>query len=532
MLTRPQVGSTIAGLNPRVKLVRFMDPVTKMHQSTPVAPRPSQQPSLRAAALRLILQGRQRSNLRRHFLRSVVRTAVLAAGDIAVLLLVVGIGGVLVSAPPPLGSLGAILALRGAAGQLLHPVPLAAALVIGLAVTGNYGPGDRRRDPGTLLYGTVLALGLSTWFEFWNVASPSMVLEFAILSLSVWLGLYVGGIAIERVVSRVKRTEATLSYAVLVGTAEECASTDLVRALKQEGEIYPVGFIDGADTPHRDALGSVRNLSVILSSLTVDTVIVCGYLPDDVFERVIDLSFAAHCRVLALPKALQANALKPKFITAGGRPFIELSATSLAAWQLVLKRAMDILVALTGLLVLAPVFAVTALAIRVDSRGPVLFRQTRVGRAGRPFRIYKFRSMVVTAEEQCDALRQASVYDDHRLFKVEQDPRVTRVGAWLRKTSLDELPQLVNVLMGDMSLVGPRPPLPEEVVLYEERHFCRFDVKPGITGPWQVSGRNLVRDFEQVVALERDYVRKWSFWKDLVILMKTVPVVLGMRGAH
>src|SRR5207237_7856491 len=155
----------------------------------------------------------------------------------------------------------------------------------------------------------------------------------------------------------------------------------------------------------------------------------------------------------------------------------------------------------------------------------------RVGRGGRLFRIVKLRTMVNGAEKQRDELLCRSVYGDARLFKVRDDPRMTRIGAFLRRTSLDELPQLVNVLWGEMSLVGPRPPLPSEVALYEEHHYARFDVKPGITGPWQVAGRNQVTDFEQVVALETHYIREWSLFGDILILVRTCWVVLGMRGA-
>ena len=140
--------------------------------------------------------------------------------------------------------------------------------------------------------------------------------------------------------------------------------------------------------------------------------------------------------------------------------------------------------------------------------------------------------MCVNAEDRKGELRNSSIYEDRRLFKVINDPRVTRVGAFLRKTSLDELPQLFNVLVGQMSLVGPRPPLPSEVALYEQHHFCRFDVKPGMTGPWQVSGRNRITDFEEVVRLERQYIRNWSVAADLKILLRTVPVVLRGVGAH
>jgi lipopolysaccharide/colanic/teichoic acid biosynthesis glycosyltransferase len=192
---------------------------------------------------------------------------------------------------------------------------------------------------------------------------------------------------------------------------------------------------------------------------------------------------------------------------------------------------LDVVVSGLGLALLCPLFGLIAIAIYLSSPGPIFFRQTRVGLGGRLFKITKFRSMVHDAEALREDLATRSLYNDLRLFKIKNDPRVTRLGAFLRRTSLDELPQLWNVLSGDMSLVGPRPPLPAEVDLYEEHHYTRFDVKPGITGPWQVNGRNLITDFEEVIRLEIDYIREWTLWKDLGILLKTIPAVLYMRGA-
>lgn len=216
----------------------------------------------------------------------------------------------------------------------------------------------------------------------------------------------------------------------------------------------------------------------------------------------------------------------------GSTPPAAVPVPPLEAWQLALKRTMDLVVASITLTVLAPFLAAIAIAIKLGSPGPVLFQQWRIGQAGRPFKIYKFRSMICGAESQVDRLRPVNIYPDARLFKVVDDPRITRFGRFLRRTSLDELPQLINVLRGDMSLVGPRPPTVSEVALYEAHHYGRFEVKPGITGPWQVSGRNRITRFEEVVALEAAYIRNWSLRADFKILLKTVPVVLRMHGAH
>ena len=196
------------------------------------------------------------------------------------------------------------------------------------------------------------------------------------------------------------------------------------------------------------------------------------------------------------------------------------------------KRAFDVLVAGTGLVVLAPAFAVVAIAIKLESRGPVFFRQRRVGLGGRSFMMWKFRSMYHEAEARRDEILHLNAYDDARLFKLRRDPRVTKVGRLLRRFSMDELPQLFNILAGDMSLVGPRPPLPKEVEAYEPRHLVRLSVVPGLTGPWQVNGRNLITDFEEVVRLEREYIETWSLRSDLEIILRTVGVVLSGKGAY
>jgi lipopolysaccharide/colanic/teichoic acid biosynthesis glycosyltransferase len=193
---------------------------------------------------------------------------------------------------------------------------------------------------------------------------------------------------------------------------------------------------------------------------------------------------------------------------------------------------MDLASAIVGLGLAAPLFLLVSASIVLEDGFPVFFRQRRIGRAGRPFMILKFRSMVKDAEGRLEQLRRQSVYGDGRLFKVVDDPRATRVGRFIRRTSIDELPQLINVLLGHMSLVGPRPPLPSEVESYDDWHFSRFDVKPGITGPWQAGGRNSITDFEKVVQMENDYVRRWSVMEDLRILLRTIPVVLWGRGAH
>lgn len=193
------------------------------------------------------------------------------------------------------------------------------------------------------------------------------------------------------------------------------------------------------------------------------------------------------------------------------------------------KRCLDIVGSLVGMIILGIVFIPVAIAIKIDSPGPILFSQERYGLQGRPFRIYKFRSMVSGAEE---LKSQVSNQINGLLFKNKSDFRVTRVGAFLRKTSLDELPQFWNVLLGDMSLVGTRPPTGDEVIHYNQRHWQRLNVKPGLTGEWQVNGRSSITDFEQVVDLDLLYQKKWHPIYDLLLIAKTFYVILTKKDAY
>jgi lipopolysaccharide/colanic/teichoic acid biosynthesis glycosyltransferase len=199
-------------------------------------------------------------------------------------------------------------------------------------------------------------------------------------------------------------------------------------------------------------------------------------------------------------------------------------------WQRGVKRLLDIVVAGTTLVVLSPAFAGIALLIKATSPGPILYRWQVVGRGGRPMTSYKFRSMVVNADALKAKLLAANEMSGP-VFKIRNDPRITPVGRFLRKFSLDELPQLWSVLKGDMSLVGPRPPLQTEFAQFTDFQKQKMAVTPGITCLWQISGRNDIRDFDEWVRLDLEYIQKWSIWLDLKILLKTIPAVLAQRGA-
>lgn len=214
----------------------------------------------------------------------------------------------------------------------------------------------------------------------------------------------------------------------------------------------------------------------------------------------------------------------------GRSSMITLTATRRTLQDAVLKRLMDIVGSLVGLAVSIPVIAVVAIPLKLESPGPLFFRQKRVGLNGRYFYIYKLRSMYRDAEERKKELMAQNEIDG-LMFKITDDPRITRVGRFIRRTSIDELPQFFNVLRGDMSLVGTRPPTVDEYERYESHHKRRLSMKPGITGMWQVSGRSDIESFEEVVRLDVAYIDNWSLWLDIKIIFKTIMVVFGGRGA-
>ena len=196
----------------------------------------------------------------------------------------------------------------------------------------------------------------------------------------------------------------------------------------------------------------------------------------------------------------------------------------------VIKRLIDVVCSFLGVLVLSPLFIIIAIIIKTTSKGPVFFSQRRVGKNGKEFYMYKFRSMVVNAEELKEKLSAQNEMSGP-MFKMKDDPRVTKVGKFIRKTSIDELPQLWNVLKGDMSLVGPRPSLPKEVAQFEDWMYKRLEVKPGLTCYWQVSGRNNI-DFEDWMKLDVKYVKERNLWIDIKLIFKTVGVLFGDKNAH
>ncbi|MDD5594062.1 MAG: sugar transferase [Candidatus Margulisbacteria bacterium] len=277
-----------------------------------------------------------------------------------------------------------------------------------------------------------------------------------------------------------------------------------------------------------DDLSQIKD---IIQKQKVDEVIIAG--TDIPAERTLDIiteceRFGVEFKIV--PGILELIASRVDVDELAGVPLLTVSEIRLKGLNALIKRTMDIIIAGLGLLILTPFFLLIALLIKLTSPGPVFYAQTRTGLDGKPFSMFKFRSMIAGADEIFPQLEARSEVEGH-LFKMKDDPRVTRLGRFMRRFSIDELPQLLNVFFGQMSLVGPRPPLPREVVKYNAWHKKRLRVRPGITGPWQVSGRSHL-PFDDMVRLDIYYIENWSLWLDLKILLRTVPVVLTARGAY
>jgi exopolysaccharide biosynthesis polyprenyl glycosylphosphotransferase len=279
-------------------------------------------------------------------------------------------------------------------------------------------------------------------------------------------------------------------------------------------------------------VGKLRELAKVLDAEVVDEVVfaVPGRGPEEFEDALTACNERGVDVLLTMPPSVPSSGkMEIANVTGFNMPMLGLSRTPTGEARLILKRVLDIVGALAGLVLTAPILLATALAVRLESTGPILFRQVRCGRNGRKFQMLKFRSMCADAEKMREELMHLNEMDGP-VFKIKHDPRITKVGRFIRKTSIDELPQLFNVLFGHMSLVGPRPPLPSEVAQYKPWQRRRLSVRPGITGMWQVSGRNQI-DFEEWMQLDLKYIDNWSLWLDVKILFQTVPVVLLHKGA-
>ena len=423
---------------------------------------------------------------------------------------------------------------------MLAAVVYGGAVVVVLWVLGLYRLRVRwspRREALDVLYG-VLLLAVVVFtvlflFKLPNVSRLFLILLFpaqaAVTIASRW--------TIRLVFDRLrKRGYNTRNLLVIGANPAGEAFADAIARHSGLG-LVPIGHLAGSDDRasgrdkalRRPVLGDLEDIEAILHGLIVDEVAVCLAVEDRAMVEPIARLCEDEGRIVRIPMA------EPGVLLPGGRleEFDGIPVQSLVygpdrVLSMIAKRTIDVFLAAAGLLVLTPVLLLVALAIRLQDGSPILFRQTRLGLHGRPFQVVKFRTMVADAEALLAELEGQNEINGPA-FKVTDDPRLTATGRWLRRTSIDELPQLWNVLRGEMSIVGPRPPLPREVDQYDIWHRRRLSMQPGITGLWQVAARR-EPDFDRWVRLDLDYIDRWSLWLDLKIMVRTIPAMLGGEG--
>ena len=462
--------------------------------------------------------------LRLETLRSLVRIVVLTALDLAGLFLAIYTGLVVkaaIRAPEQLGQMW---------GQAIEYFPLAALVMLLLfARSGLYR--DRPQRPGfarviaslfqvtlvVLVYATIEGEPFQSYYIFYSS------LFFALLYVSIlrW--------GFERISGAILRAAGYRRRAVLVGSGSNIQA--VAHALGDSNVIEPYGFVARTPVALLDGLRDFRSLEQLERHFdSVDEVLITDAdFPQGEAVELVDRCHQHGVRVRVAPSTMEILMDRVEFVPGQALPLFELKPPALEGVDFAVKRLFDIVGSVLLIVAFAPVMALAAIAIKATSRGPVLYRSMRPGVGGRPFACVKFRTMVVEAEHLQGRLEQHNEVGG-AIFKMRSDPRVTSAGRVLRRFSLDELPQLFNVVRGEMSLVGPRPLPQRDYDRLDDWHRKRYLVLPGMTGLWQVSGRSEL-DFDELVRLDFLYLERWSIFLDLTILLKTIPAVFRSRGA-
>jgi exopolysaccharide biosynthesis polyprenyl glycosylphosphotransferase len=425
-------------------------------------------------------------------------------------------------------------------GEILLFALMLPAWVLVAKLHGLYDNDDERTDHTTMddLVGVLHLVTLGTWlfvFVGWATgwAHPGLgkLLVFSLLALAL--------VPLTRAVARAVARRSTLyiQNAVVVGAG--IVGHLVVRKLQSHPEygINVVGFVDSdpvegaGDDPAIPLLGDITDLPQLIEPHEIERVVVA--FSRDTHNEVLHalrLLRSSQVQVDIVPRLFEVIGPKTRLHTVEGLPLVAWPPARLSRASRLAKRTMDLVLSVAGLVLLAPVLALIGLLIKLDSRGPIFFRQVRVGSEGKTFRICKFRTMRHDAEALKDTVRHLNVHlaDDPRMFKVIEDPRVTRLGRTLRRLALDELPQLVNVVRGEMSLVGPRPLILEEDDHVREWARTRLNLKPGITGMWQVLGASDI-PFDEMTRLDYIYVTNWSLWGDIRLIAGTFPALARSR---
>jgi exopolysaccharide biosynthesis polyprenyl glycosylphosphotransferase len=383
----------------------------------------------------------------------------------------------------------------------------------------------------------VVAIMLMTWPIFGLAAL--MGVEPAIGTAFVTIGAMAvfAGVARTLVRTTLHRNPDLRQRTLILGSGVVAGQVvEKIRTNQQFG-LDPVGLVDNVvhdiGTPDLPRFGGFADLGKIIEMQSIDRVIIAfSRVSHEELLEAIRACRDAGVAVDVVPRLFEFLDGVRSLDQIGGLPLISIGVPGLASTMVAAKRMLDVLGSAALLLIFSPVLVTTAIAIKLESKGPVFFLQQRAGRGNKSFNLIKFRSMYVDAEQRKADLDAMNESDDGVMFKIRDDPRITRVGAFIRRFSIDELPQLFNVLKGEMSLVGPRPLIFSETAALEERwHLRRLELRPGMTGPWQVYGRS-DSPFQEMVRFDYQYVAGWSLARDIELLLATIPAVASGRGAY
>ena len=404
--------------------------------------------------------------------------------------------------------------------------------VLVFAQAGLYRRRELRPGAGRILASLivvaliVLAFGIGTGYDF----TTSGLIPTSVVTSALTIGLL--RMAYDSVALEVMRAAGIRRRIVLVGEGESLVRLKRALAASRGGVGYDlVGAVAREPVPGLRPLGSPDELSLVLERIRPDELI----LAESDFDEgsaigVVERAHRQGIRVRLAPDTTELLVQRGEYVPGEGPPLFELRPPVLTGWDWTVKRTFDIVVSVLVAVLLLPLWLLVALAVKLDSHGPVFFVDRRIGVGEREFGMLKFRTMVAGAEELQAGL-EAENEAEGAIFKIRDDPRLTRVGRVLRRLSLDEVPQVVNVLRGEMSLVGPRPLPLRDYALLEEHQKARYAVLPGMTGLWQISGRSGLT-FEDLVRLDFTYLENWSIWLDITIIARTVPAVITKRGAY
>jgi exopolysaccharide biosynthesis polyprenyl glycosylphosphotransferase len=383
-------------------------------------------------------------------------------------------------------------------------------------------------------------------FREFSYSRGMFALDFAI-ALAAFTALH---LSLRYMQTLFRRRDINLIPTLIVGVNAEAEQT--LNELRERkdlgyrvvGVVDPGSFNPSLEFARTPVAGTLDDLPALIRNLEIQEVIITdNTIPSErLFEAMMQVGRKQKVEFRFAPSLFNVLPQKTSVEQIGVLPMVRLFREPLSDVERFIKRASDVVISVIALILLAPFWLVLALVIKFDSKGPILFRQERVGMDGRIFLCYKFRTMRADSDDgihrevyrkNIEGSAQANAGDAEKpvFGKVKDDPRITKAGRWLRRSSLDELPQLLNVLKGDMSVVGPRPPIPYEVEEYDIWHRKRLDMKPGITGLWQVSGRNRLT-FDEMVRIDLYYIENWSLWLDLKVVLLTLPAMLRGDGAR